>query len=205
LDIIFNNILKRVIRSAGVRVINRWRIYKVRWKFYGLFLLLCTSLIGGDIKVDVEKTIRNQFGNDAIFSFQKLNLSSSVRTSIEKKVRQRFFKDFIYVWSIMDGDSVQAYALLDNVKGLSMPITFLVIYDIEGTIISSHVIKYREPYGGEIASPKWTAQFNGRNNDSDYNVGGQIDGISGATISVYSMSAGIMKLSLLFPKIKSLL
>ena len=84
-----------------------------------------------------------------------------------------------------------------------MPITFLVIYDNSGIIISSHVIKYREPYGGEIASGKWNAQFMGRSENSDYTVGGDIDGISGATISVNSMSKGVMKLSMLFPLIKS--
>ena len=86
-----------------------------------------------------------------------------------------------------------------------MPITFLVIFDSKGSILNSHVVKYREPYGGEISSPKWMNQFKGRNASSRFVVGNDIDGISGATISVYSMSAGIMKLSLLFPKIKSLL
>jgi Na+-translocating ferredoxin:NAD+ oxidoreductase RnfG subunit len=84
-----------------------------------------------------------------------------------------------------------------------MPITFLVIYDTSGKILNSQVIKYREPYGGEIANKKWNNQFVGRSEISDYVVGDEVDGISGATISVYSMTKGVMKLSLLFPLIKS--
>ena len=156
----------------------------------------------GGIKEDVEKIIKSQYGDSIVFSMKKLSLDKRVRTEVEQKVHQRFFKDFIYVWTIEADESVKAFGLLDNVKGLSMPITFLVIYDPKGIILNTHVIKYREPYGGEIASPRWVAQFRGRSSQSSYVVGDGIDGISGATISVYSLTTGVMKLSLLFPLIK---
>lgn len=166
-------------------------------------LVLWGSILQGGIKKDVEKTLINQFGDSVQLSMKKLMLTKEMRTQIETQVHQRFFKDFIYVWAIEVDDSVKAYGLLDNVKGLSMPITFLVIFDPSGVILNTSVIKYREPYGGEISSPGWTAQFKGRNAKSNFAVGGEIDGISGATISVYSMATGVMKLSMLFPLIKS--
>ena len=75
-----------------------------------------------------------------------------------------------------------AYAFLDNVIGKSMPITFLVILNINGNIINSNVIKYREAYGGEVGNSTWLQQFINRNNNSSYNIGKDINGISGATI-----------------------
>ena len=172
-----------------------------------LFLVFCFIATGihGGIKEDVKKIIRTEYGDSIVFSMKKISLDKEVKAKIEPKVRQRFFKDFIYVWTIKIKKGEKVYGLLDNVKGKSMPITFLVIFDSKGIILNSHVVKYREPYGGEISSPKWMNQFKGRNASSHFVVGNDIDGISGATISVYSMSAGIMKLSLLFPKIKSLL
>ncbi len=166
------------------------------------FLVLWVSALHGGIKEDVEASLKTQFGNTAHLSMKKLMLSKDKRSPVENKVHQRFFKDFIYVWTIEVGDSVKAYGFLDNVKGLSMLITFLVIFDSDGIILNTEVIKYREPYGGEISSPGWTAQFKGRNAKSNFAVGSDIDGISGATISVYSMATGVMKLSLLFPLIK---
>ncbi len=164
--------------------------------------MLMGSQIQAGIKDDVEGYIRKQLGPEVTLSMKKLPLDKTLKSAIEKKVHQRFFKDYIYVWSVNVRGKVVAYGLLDNVKGMAMPITFLVLFDPEGKIMDTHVVKYREPYGGEIASPKWTEQFVGHSAESNFVVGDGIDGISGATISVYSMSTGVMKLSLLFPKIK---
>ena len=204
-DIIFNHISKRVIqKTSGGILFNRRGFSTICRLIYGCgFFVLLGSEVQAGIKENVEKVIRNQFGDSISLSMEKLVLDNNNKSAVEKKVHQRFVNDFIYVWTIKDDDSVKAYGLLDNVKGLSMPITFLVIYDPDGKILDTGVVKYREPYGGEIASPSWTAQFKGRNAKSNYTVGSEIDGISGATISVYSMATGVMKLSLLFPLIKS--
>ena len=167
-----------------------------------VFCFIGTGLHGG-IKEDVEKIIRTEYGDSIVFSMKKMTLDKELKAKIEPKVRQLFFKDYLYIWTIEQKNGEEVYGLLDNVKGLSMPITFLVFFDGKGQILNSHVIKYREPYGGEISSSKWNAQFIGRSEKSNFVVGDGIDGISGATISVYSMTTGVMKLSLLFPLIKS--
>ena len=73
---------------------------------------------------------------------------------------------------------------------------------INGEIINTTIIKYRESFGGEIKHTGWLAQFNNRNNQSSYKVGKDIDGITGATISVNSISKGIHKITILYPLIK---
>ena len=93
------------------------------------------------------------------------------------------------------------FAVMDNVIGKSMPITFLSIFDSNGKILNSSIIKYREGYGGEVSGKKWLAQFDGMKSDSLYNYPRHISGISGATISVKSVTKGIAKLSLLAPEI----
>lgn len=193
-------------QSSSGRSIRRLGIVALK-SITNLFLVFCFIATGihGGIKEDVKIILRTEYGDSIVFSMKKISLDKEVKAKIEPKVRQRFFKDFIYVWTIEIKKGEKVYGLLDNVKGKSMPITFLVIFDSKGSILNSHIVKYREPYGGEISSPKWMNQFKGRNASSHFVVGNDIDGISGATISVYSMSAGIMKLSLLFPKIKSLL
>jgi Na+-translocating ferredoxin:NAD+ oxidoreductase RnfG subunit len=91
---------------------------------------------------------------------------------------------------------------MDNVLGKSMPITFLVILNNEGSILATEVIKYREAYGGEVGNKNWLAQFTHFSDTSDFKLGKNIDGISGATISVNSLSKGIQKIATLFPLIK---
>ena len=59
------------------------------------------------------------------------------------------------------------------------------------------IVKYREPYGGQISNKKWLDQFNGKDNSSSYKIGDEISTISGATISVNSITKGIRKLTIL--------
>ena len=130
-------------------------------------------------------------------------LDKQIKNEAEYKVKQKFYRDKLYYWNISQGDSIIAYAFLDNVIGKSMPITFLVILNSNGDIIRSKVIKYREAYGGEISNKGWLRQFENRNKNSSYEISKDIDGISGATFSVKSMSKGKQKISILFPLIRN--
>ena len=82
-----------------------------------------------------------------------------------------------------------------------MPITFLIIFNENQEVIHSSIIKYREAYGGEISGKNWLNQFLYMKKDSLFKYGREIDGISGATLSVKSFTKGISKLSLLLPHI----
>ena len=81
------------------------------------------------------------------------------------------------------------------------PISFLVVFNLEGKVIQSEVVKYREDHGWQVQDESWLNQFKGRDFNSSFLVGQDIDGISGATISVNSLSKGINKLCLLAQEI----
>ena len=78
-----------------------------------------------------------------------------------------------------------------------MPITYLAIFNSDNSIHDVTIIKYREPYGGEIKSKRWLKQFIGLDSKSDYSIGKSLDGISGATISTNSLARGVNRLSYL--------
>ncbi|MBA7544485.1 hypothetical protein ES705_36841 [subsurface metagenome] len=104
-----------------------------------------------------------------------------------------FYSGFDYRLVIIEG-----LAILDNVYGKSQPITFLVILSADGTIKKTAIIRYREPYGGAVASQRWLNQFTGLSSSDKFSVNQEIDAISGATISVGSVTVGIYKLTLLW-------
>jgi len=156
-----------------------------------------------DIKETTETVFFRTFGNDIEFTLKKYTLPEEFRNEIEKIVEQKFFGDFIYIYKITKRYTTIAFGFLDNVYGKSLPITFLVILDKKGSIISTDIIKYREPYGGAVKNRNWNNQFFGLNSNSDYIVGENIVSISGATISVNSVTKGIRKITILYEKIKS--
>ena len=123
------------------------------------------------------------------------NLKSSYKKT-KKIVNQKFFRQEINTWKIQKNDTTYYYGILDNVIGKAMPITFLTLFKDTGEIFDVSIIKYREPYGGEVKSKNWLKKFIGYTDTSNYKIGDHIYAISGATLSVHSVSKGVHKLAL---------
>lgn len=150
-----------------------------------------------------EQSIKGVFGENINLDFVKYSIPEKIKNNIQSIAKQAFFRNEVYVWKISKSDSLIGYAILDNVKGKAMPITFIVIFDLDANIISAEIIKYREQIGGEVQNERWEKQFTGKNSNSNFIVGVDVYGISGATISVTSVSKGIQKLTYLIDEIRS--
>ena len=175
-------------------------IFKLK---YFILILISAILLGGSpIRDATENYITSQFEDSISVKMHTLVLDTELKALVQNKVKQRFYRDELYYWTISNNDTTIAYALMDNVLGKAMPITFLVILNNGGSILATEVIKYREAYGGEVGNKNWLAQFTNSTDTSQFKVGKNIDGISGATISVNSLSKGIQKIAILFPLIK---
>ena len=170
---------------------------------YLISIISITFLLSEEIKTTTEKYLLDQFPNNISFKMHSIELDNKIIKLVQNKAKQKFHRDKLYYWTISQGDTTIAYAFLDNVLGKSMPITFLVLLNINGDIINTNVIKYREAYGGEVGNTGWLQQFYTRNNNSRYKIGKDINGISGATISVKSISKGIQKITALYPLIQN--
>ena len=173
-------------------------------KLIPFYLILLGGFLSGGspIRDATEKYIISQFDVDVSINMHTLKLDAKLKALVQNRVKQRFYRDELYYWTISNNDTTIAYALMDNVLGKAMPITFLVILNNEGSILATEVIKYREAYGGEVGNKNWLAQFTNSTDTAQFKVGKNIDGISGATISVNSLSKGIQKIATLFPLIK---
>tara|TARA_Y100001960_G_C14610821_1_gene795677 strand:- start:67 stop:543 length:477 start_codon:yes stop_codon:yes gene_type:complete len=128
------------------------------------------------------------------------DLKSSYKKT-KKIVNQKFFREKVNTWKIQENDTTYYYGILDNVIGKAMPITFLTLFKDTGEIFDISIIKYREPYGGEVKSENWLKKFIGYTDTSNYEIGHHIYAISGATLSVHSVSKGVHKLTLIINEI----
>ena len=163
-----------------------------------IFLIIISCVLVASIKESAVEDIISHYLEKPEITEHKLTIPSKAKKEIQNALKQKFFRDKIYYWSIKHSDGID-FALMDNVIGKSMPITFIVVFNNTGEVKYSSLIKYREAYGGEVKSKTWLDQFNGMKQDSLYKFPGNIAGISGATLSVNSMTRGIGKLSLLLP------
>ena len=170
-------------------------------KYYIITILTICLGLSSEIIDKTELKIKEFLPDHISLDWSMYKIDKQHIKSIQNTVRQKFFRKELNTWVIVDSDSSKYYAILDNVKGKSLPITFLAIYDNSGNLYNASVIKYREAYGGEVGNKAWLNQFTAFNDTSNYKVGDQISAISGATISVHSITKGIRKLSLLINEI----
>lgn len=86
------------------------------------------------------------------------------------------------------------YAFLGNAPSKTDTFDYLVVFDTTFIIKNIKVLVYREDYGGEIGSKRWLRQFTGKDPNAHFDYGQNIAAISGATISVRSMTRAINSL-----------
>ncbi len=164
-------------------------------------ILFLAIIFAGEIKDQTETYLKNYFDKEVNLEVEKYFLPLKIRRNLENQVQQRFYTDFVYLYSVKENDKIIAYAILDNVLGKVQPITFLVIYDMDFSIKETKIIKYREEHGSEVQNDEWRRQFLGKTPDSKFQLDKDIDGISGATISVKSLIKGVKKTTLLIQNI----
>lgn len=70
--------------------------------------------------------------------------------------------------------------------GKERPITMGFVVD-DGKLVDARVLVYRESRGWEIRLPRFTAQFTGATLENNAQLDRDIDGITGATLSVNAM------------------
>ena len=97
-------------------------------------------------------------------------------------------------YKIIDSNQLLGYAFIGTAPSKTDTFEYLVVFDLSLIIKKVNVLVYREDYGGEIGSKRWLRQFVGKARSTDLAVGKNIAAISGATISVYSMTNAINQL-----------
>jgi hypothetical protein len=102
--------------------------------------------------------------------------------------------DTTEVLRVSRADSLLGFAAVGNVVGKDQLITFLVAVDAVDRLRDVDILVYREPYGGEVAYDAWRKQFRGKSAADSLRLGKEIRGISGATISVRAVTAGVRRL-----------
>lgn len=132
----------------------------------------------------VNKEVEKVF-NTSVFTLKSVSVPNGINASLPTKITSENF------FSVKTDTGVLGYVFVENAPSKTATFDFLLVFDKDLTIVHSKVLIYREEYGGEIGSKRWLRQFNGKNGKDRVDHETNIDGISGATISVRSMTNAI--------------
>ncbi|MDQ7049009.1 MAG: FMN-binding protein [Enterobacterales bacterium] len=132
-----------------------------------------------------EQLNRNQTNQPVVFNKKALWLKSDLQKQIKILLGHPYPKIRItYRWSKIDTRLVSIW-FLDEI-GKERPISF-AIWVQDNKVQQMRVLAFRESRGGEIAMPAFEQQFDANFLNQDGFFDNQIDGITGATLSVRAM------------------
>jgi len=159
----------------------------MKFKFILILLIVLMTMSFGlpkNIQKKVDKEIRETF-NIETFSFTSVPISSEITKDVPSK-----FEDN-NLFKIVDNYSFLGYAYIAKAPSKTAQFDYLVLLDTDLIIVKTKVLMYREEYGGEIGSKRWLKQFIGKTKNDYVKYNDNIIAISGATISVRSMTNAI--------------
>lgn len=163
--------------------------------FLSFALALPFSLLG---QIKINANLLKLARESAEVSLDDQHLAVTVK-SIEKSESDSGKYD---VLEILSHDK-KYFGMVDEVKGKTHFITYMVLFRSDGVIEMLDVLIYRESYGGEVDYAVFKNQFKGKSGSDHFTVGKNIRNISGATISVNSVTRGVQKLTHQFELLKA--
>ncbi len=162
-------------------------IRKVFLAFLALGFCTSANTIPSKLEKKINKTI------SVYFETEEFTKSLVEIPEVEnQKVPSDFSKN---LYRVSDASGDLGYVYIGNAPSKTATFDYLVLFDTSFIVKTSKVLIYREEYGGEISSKRWLKQFSGKTpGDSELKYREDISAISGATISVRSMTKAMNNL-----------
>lgn len=145
--------------------------------FFGMVGFGLPTNLEKKVKKEVEKTLQV-----STFKLFPVSVSKSINDKLPSKISDSNF------FSIKKDSVTLGYAFVDKASSKTAKFDYLVVFNEKLEVVKSKVLIYREEYGGEIGSTRWLKQFLGKTGKDRVKYNENIDVISGATISVRSMT-----------------
>lgn len=162
----------------------------------GLLALAAPVLPAGaqEVLLTREQALKEIFPEAARTVDETRTLSAAQRSRLEHDLGRRQDEDEIVVTRVFDaGGALRGYAVVSEEVGKYRPITFMVGANADLTVRDVAVLIYRESRGGDVKRRRFLNQYRGKSARDPIDVNRDIINISGATISVRSMNAGVKR------------
>lgn len=126
-----------------------------------------------------------------------IRLSHEKKELIEQRIGWKFPEDSFDLYIGETSDKIDGYAMIHNTIGKYKPMTYMVGVDAKGTCTDVELLVFRDAKGSEVGRKRFNAQYDGKTVTDPIRINKDIINISGATMSVRSMSAGVKRVLVL--------
>jgi len=140
-----------------------------------------------------EEALKLMFPNSERIRKDVIRLTPEKKTEIEERIGWKFPEEVFEVYIGETGTKVDGYALIQNTIGKHKPMTYMVGVDHAGACMDVELLVFREARGSEVRTKRFNVQYEGKTVFDPVRINKDIINISGATMSVRSLSAGVKR------------
>ncbi len=126
-----------------------------------------------------------------------IQLTPDKKDLIEQRIGWKFPEQAFEVYIGETGDKIDGYAMVHNTIGKHKHMTYMVGVDAKGACADVELLVFRESRGSEVGRKRFNVQYEGKTVLDPIRINKDIINITGATMSVRSMSAGIKRVLVL--------
>ncbi|MGE3153067.1 MAG: FMN-binding protein [Nitrospiraceae bacterium] len=146
-----------------------------------------------DVYLTEDEAARLMFPKSDRIGREVMRLPPEKKQIVEERIGWHFPEEQFTVFIGRTEDRIDGYAVVQNTIGKHKPITYMVGVDPNGEVLNIEVLVYRESRGSEVRTKRFNAQYEGKTVFDPIRMNKDIISISGATMSVRSLSAGVKR------------
>jgi Na+-translocating ferredoxin:NAD+ oxidoreductase RnfG subunit len=124
---------------------------------------------------------------------EELRLSPQQKARIEDRIGWKFPEESFRAFKAETNGKIYGYAVIQETIGKHRPITYMVGITPEGKVFTVEILVYRESKGSEVRRKRFNAQYEGKTALDPIRINKDIINLTGATMSVRSVSAGVKR------------
>ena len=150
-----------------------------------------------EVYLTEEEALKLMFPKSERIKRDLLRIPTEKKPAIEERIGWKFPEDAFEVYIGETGTHIDGYALVQNTIGKHKPMTYMVGVDSTGHVLNVELLIFREARGSEVRTKRFNVQYEGKTVSDPVRLNKDIINISGATMSVRSMTAGIKRVLVL--------
>jgi hypothetical protein len=150
-----------------------------------------------EVFMSEDEAVKLMLPNSQRIRRELIRLTQEKKQFIEERIGWKFPEESFEVYIGETGNTIDGYALLHNTVGKHRHMTYMVGVDDEGRCSNVELLVFREARGSEVGKKRFNAQYEGKTVSDPIRINKDIINISGATMSVRSISAGVKRVLVL--------
>ena len=153
--------------------------------FISIIVFLVSSFtVSKRVDALIQKEIKTVFEVE-VYKKETIKIPLEINETLPAKITDTNF------YKIINENDVLGYYYIGQAYGKVDYFDFIVIFDNDLMVEKVKILIYREDHGAEIRSKRWLKQFIGKTVEKEVIYSKNIVGISGATLSVKSMTRAV--------------